>query len=508
MSKAKNIQLIEEIRKLKQDEVDFSKSKKDRNKLGQFSTPRLLADEILAYAKENGPKKNVKFFDPAFGMGSFYTALVKAFGPNHDALGFEIDKDYFSASREVWKDYDKLSIKKVDFTLENPSEYDKANLLVCNPPYIRHQHISQDTKNHLKLATKSLSGKDISGLAGLHAYFMLLSHQWLEKDGLAIWLVPSEILEVNYGKSIREYLLDDVNLDRVHFFDQADGKFSDALVSSCVIVYRKNNTSIKSGVKITFGNSFLHPDLENILDKKTLKEKNKWSKHLITKSTKKERAVLIHTEGKKIGDVFSIKRGIATGDNSFFVLDKESALKLEIPKKYLRNILPPSRYLKGDVIHLDKDGFLDTEKKFVLLDIDLPLDQIKHLYPKLHEYLLEGIDKGIDKGYLASRRAPWYSQEKRAAPRFFVRYMNRESKKEGTHHSIFIKNEADAIATNSYLMLYEKPQGLFESTPDLEGVWTWLRKGLDKTLYRYGRTYGGGLVKFEPNELKEIPIFS
>ena len=37
--------------------------------------------------------------------------------------------------------------------------------------------------------------------------------------------------------------------------------------------------------------------------------------------------------------------------------------------------------------------------------------------------------------------------------------------------------------------------------------WLWLRKGLDKTLYRYGRTYGGGLVKFEPNELKEIPIF-
>jgi tRNA1(Val) A37 N6-methylase TrmN6 len=499
MTLIKNLQLIEETRQLKQDEVDFSKSKKDRNKLGQFSTPRKLADDILSYAKKIHPSKKIKLFDPAFGMGSFYTAALKAFGPKVNTLGFEIDNEYYSASKDVWKEFESLEIIKTDFTKESPEAFGKANLIVCNPPYIRHQHLAQGMKDQLRVLSKKSSGKDISGLAGLHAHFMLLSHQWLEEDGVAIWLVPSEILEVNYGSAIREYLLENVDLQRIHFFNHAEGKFSDALVSSCVIAYRKSKPKNIAKVQITFGNDFLHPESKSAIHSRDLALRNKWSKHLLDD--------LHPVSNKKLGDVFSIKRGIATGDNSFFILTKEQALDLEIPKKYLRNVLPASRYLKGDVVRLDTDGFLDTEKKLVLLDVDLPLEQIKKLYPKLYLYLLAGIEKGIDKGYLASRRSLWYSHEKRESPKFFVRYMNRESKKEGSHHSIFVKNESDAIATNSYLMLYEKPQQLFQDANNTESVWSWLRKGLDKTLYRYGRTYGGGLVKFEPNELKEIPIF-
>jgi predicted RNA methylase len=358
MKQPKDIQLVEERRQLKQNEVDSSKSKLDRNKLGQFSTPRKLADELLLYAKTLKQFKQVNFFDPAFGMGSFYTALIKAFGRNADALGFEIDKDYFAAAREVWRDYDALKIKNVDFTFEQPSDYQKANLLICNPPYIRHQHMDAKTKNRLKTAAFEATGESLSGLAGLHAYFMLLSHKWLEENGIAIWLVPSEILEVNYGKSIRDYLLNTVSLDRIHFFDHTDGKFEDALVSSCVIVYRKGLPLADPGVKVT------------------------------------------------------------------------------------------------------------------------------------------------------SRRQPWYSQEKREAPKYFVRYMNRETKSDNSHHTIFIKNESDAIAANSYLMLYEKPTELFSTAPTEKDLWSFLSKGLDKTLYRYGRTYGGGLVKFEPNELRNIPLYT
>ncbi|MEO5499394.1 MAG: hypothetical protein ABIR46_02760 [Candidatus Saccharimonadales bacterium] len=84
--------------------------------------------------------------------------------------------------------------------------------------------------------------------------------------------------------------------------------------------------------------------------------------------------------------------------------------------------------------------------------------------------------------------------------------MNRERKEHTGNHFIFIKNESDAIAANSYLMLYEKPADLITHTQDDKKVWNLLSKGLDRTLYRYGRTYGGGLVKFEPSELKELPI--
>ena len=34
---------------------------------------------------------------------------------------------------------------------------------------------------------------EISGLAGLYCYFLLLCHDWMEDQGLAIWLIPSEV---------------------------------------------------------------------------------------------------------------------------------------------------------------------------------------------------------------------------------------------------------------------------------------------------------------------------
>jgi hypothetical protein len=489
----------EAMRQREQNAIDASKAKKDRNKMGQFSTPRHLADELLTFAKKRLESRKIQFFDPAFGMGSFYAAFIKEFGINAKALGFETDSDYYSASKKVWSAYKNLTLREADFTTQTPGSFG-ADLIVCNPPYIRHQHIQQQEKQRLQQLSEKVSGQKISGLAGMHAYFVLLTHAWLKEHGLAIWLVPSEILEVNYGRSIREYLLGNVSLERIHFFDHANGKFDDALVSSCIIVYRKEAPT-NGTVAITSGDSFASPISQKHITRTRLENSDKWSKYLLESDSK-----ATSTAKKTLGDFFLIKRGIATGNNEFFILDKERALELEVPRQYLRNILPSSRYLPEHTVRFDEDGFLAVEKKYVLLDIDLPLAQIKSDYPKLYGYLLAGMDQGFHESYLTSRRTPWYSQEKREPAKFFVRYMNRETKNSDGLHPIFIKNEADAIATNSYLMLYEKPAGLFDSATSDTELWDILKVGLDKAMYQYGRTYGGGLVKFEPNELKNIPI--
>lgn len=492
---------IEKKRIILQKAVDDSKSKLERNMLGQFATPRLLADELLEYARTQLPGNKVSFFDPAFGTGSFYTAFLKSFKGEIKGLGIEIDADYYKVAREVWKGVDSLEIENTDFTLADPKTHKQADLLVCNPPYSRHHHLSKDMKKRVNEKINKTLGIQVSGLAGLHFYFMLLCHEWMKQNGLAIWLVPSEILEVNYGKEIRKYLLNRVDLERIHFFEHSDVQFLDALVSSCVIVFRNDKPTTNKKIEITVGD-FKEPTLRYKLARQKLDPEQKWSKHLLTKVETKP----VSEEGAKLGDLFTVKRGIATGDNSYFILDKEKALQLEIPRKYLQNILPPSRYLKGDVVNPDEDGFLDVEKKLVVLNIDLSIDVIKREYPILYMYLQEGIAKGVNKGYLASKRSPWYSQEKRTSPKYFVRYMSRERKEQTDNHMIFIKNNSDAIAANSYLMLYKKPIDMFSSYQDDKKVWKLLSLGLNRSLYRFGRTYGGGLVKFEPSELKELPI--
>lgn len=496
---------IENIRYKGQLNIDNSKPRSVRYKLGQFSTPRNLADEILEYSKELNVAKKIKFFDPAVGTGSFYTGLLNAYGQDvESALGFEIDEDYYRVGKDTWKSYEKLQIIHGDFVQAKPEELNrKFNLLVCNPPYTRHHQINSEMKLQLKELVNHKFPYKLSGLSGLHIYFMLLSNEWMEKDGVSIWLVPSEILEVNYGKIIKEYLLNDVELLRIHFFDKSDVQFSDALVSSCVIAFRHVKPDKNKQVEFSSGGSLLSPSTSRSITKSDLRLSDKWSRYLINQPDNKPN--LNKPFGKQyfLGDYFDVKRGIATGDNNFFVLDKDEAQSLGIPKKYLRNILPSSRYLSNGVITMDNDGYLDTEKKLVLLDIDLSLDEIKLSYPKLHDYLISGIEGGVSVKYLTSRRKPWYSQEKRNPPEYFVRYMTREN--EGLNKkSILIKNEADAVATNTYLMIYKKLQPPLDSDVANETIWTKLIEKLSENISSLGRTYGGGLVKFEPSELKQV----
>ena len=84
----------------------------------------------------------------------------------------------------------------------------RFNLIICNPPYVRHHHLGNGDKSRLQIHTLQASGMKISGLAGLYCYFLGLSHAWMTDGGVAGWLIPSEFMDVNYGQAVKRYLLD------------------------------------------------------------------------------------------------------------------------------------------------------------------------------------------------------------------------------------------------------------------------------------------------------------
>ena len=161
-----------------------------------------------------------------------------------------------------------------DFTDLEPVE--KVNLILANPPYVRHHYIS----NKLELVGKVLdkTGIKLSGLSGLYIYFILLSHDWLEDGGIACWLIPSEFLDVNYGKKLKDYLLKDVTTLKIHRFDTAQSKFSDALVSSAVVWYKKNPPPLNHQINFTFGESISDPIISKKVNSEDLVNESKWSR--------------------------------------------------------------------------------------------------------------------------------------------------------------------------------------------------------------------------------------
>ncbi|WP_293057116.1 MULTISPECIES: hypothetical protein [unclassified Moorena] len=68
---------LESRRQEIQVELDSLKTQEERNIMGQFSTPIALAKDIITHAKNLMPKGvKIRFIDPAFGTGVFFSALT------------------------------------------------------------------------------------------------------------------------------------------------------------------------------------------------------------------------------------------------------------------------------------------------------------------------------------------------------------------------------------------------------------------------------------------------
>jgi adenine-specific DNA-methyltransferase len=207
-----------------------------------------------------------------------------------------------------------------------------------------------------------------------------------------------------------------------------------------------------------------------------------------------------------LGDLFDIKRGIATGSNEYFMLTAERIAELELPRKFCRPILPSPRYLDGDEIAADKAGNPILVKPLFLLDCRLPEEEVKARYPRLWAYYEHGRDE-MSKRYLCKTRSPWYAQENRLPSPFLCTYMGRGSK--GSHQPFrFILNHSSAIVANSYLVLYPKAHLTEQLRRDrslARKLWQALNSISAHVLTEEGRVYGGGLHKMEPKELANVP---
>jgi hypothetical protein len=102
-------------------------------------------------------------------------------------------------------------------------------------------------------------------------------------------------------------------------------------------------------------------------------------------------------------------------------------------------------------------------------------------------------EKGANRGYVASHRKAWWSVGLRSPAPIISTYMARRA-------PAFILNKADARHINI-------AHGLYPRDPMTEKVRTSLVHFLQTNIsQRSGRTYAGGLTKFEPREMERLIV--
>lgn len=493
---------LENQRQIIQAKLDALKTPKERNILGQFATPIALANSILKHTQKLLPKNSqIRFLDPAIGTGSFYSALNNTFDSSRIevAVGYEIDKHYAKPVAELWSQT-KLNYQLADFTKVEPpaKEKQKYNLIICNPPYVRHHYINRG-KKQLKIEALDAAGMNLSGLAGLYCYFIAFAHRWMQSNCVAVWLIPSEFMDVNYGQAIKDYLLNQVTLLQIHRFDPIEIQFDDALVSSVIIWFKNEKPTANHKVKFSFGGTIERPARERQIATRILYEERKWTRFPLLDKRIKSRTL-------KLGDFFAVKRGIATGDNKFFIKSFEDLKELDLPLQEFRPILPSPRYLDKTEIDADRQGYPIIENRLFVLDCKLSISEIQKNYPNLHDYLQKGIQNGVLERYICKNRKIWYAQESRSESYFYCTYIGRSDKKNKKPFR-FILNYSKAIVTNSYLILYPKNH-LARKIEDEPIILNQIKESLNristKTMLEEGRVYGGGMHKLEPKELCNV----
>lgn len=458
--------------------------------LGQYFTPIALAEDIVHSSKAFFPA-HPSILEPAYGQGVFLHALKNEDVDYYDFLGVEIDCSLNNT-------YSKHLIN-ADFTKLQPScQYD---VVITNPPYTRHHLIDKEYKMNMLTTIERDTQIKLSGLSGLHCYFMLLSDKWLKKNGIGVWLLPAEFLDVNYGEQIKKYLINNVQLLQIHLYDTNTASlFPEATVSSCVVVYRKKACYEKThSVSFTFGKSMSNPTIINTILAEELIAKDKWSVYFKEKENRKK-----ISQGAKLSDFFDVKRGIATGFNSFFILSKEKVAQLGLPFECFTPIVENTKSLSSSIIEYDNFGNPMSLDRYVL-NTNLSIEQIETQYPNLYLYLQHGIEIGALDRYIIKNRKVWYKQEDRQPAPFLCTYISRNN----TTGMRFIWNKGTAIATNNFLMLYPKnclKKAIKESKVSLEEIFKRLSSIDADTLYTQSRDYATGLKKFEPSELGNVTI--
>lgn len=487
----------------------------DKHKIrSDFITPPEYAKEMAEFALQYfDPKTEIHFGDSSIGTGNLFFALKRAVERSEEkyniksAIGIDISE---TMVRESFSKYNKrgLDIIYGDALLIDYSSIKQRNLMLVNPPYNRHEYFTDHYLSLVKKIAERNLNISLSKDADIFVYHLLIVDQWLQHNGIAVWLLPSSFLYTNYAKSIRKYLTEKVTLLKIHIYDDEIKQFDKTYINTSLIVFKKA-TPLKDNL-VEISSSKLKNNQEFTYQKVDLdflmQHIDNWRTALFKKDINYAQHNIFFS------DLFEIKRGLATGANSFFVLTREQAYDYGIPDFALKPILPKARYLKTTTIDCDANGFPILNQSLVLIDSDLEEDKIKKAYPAFYNYLEKAKEKdkfgiSIIERTLVRTRKPWYKQEYRAPAPFLLTYMGRP-KKDNAPSLYFIRNKSKAVALNTYILLYPKKwlQELLDKDSKLYDELFDSLKESAELISSQTRIYSGNLQKLEPGSLKKLPI--
>ncbi|MEQ8787529.1 MAG: N-6 DNA methylase [Pirellulaceae bacterium] len=453
----------------------------ERREQGATYTPAAIVRAMVDWASEDGPPRRV--VDPGVGSGRFLLQAAKAFS-RAELVGIELDPlaallaRANLAARRLQR---RARVELCDFrdAAGVLPPIDGPTLFLGNPPYVRHHRIDKTWKAWLAEKSRGLNVPG-SGLAGLHAYFFLATALLGRPGDRGMFITAAEWLDVNYGALVRRLLLDRLGGRRLVLIEPKAMPFPDAATTAVIAQFtiEARPTSV-SFQRIENLDALAKPPRGAKIGRARLQDESRWSQ-LIHASRRPPQGFV------ELGEICRVHRGQVTGANRVWIAGELGA---GLPESVLFPSVTRAKEL------FQAEGVLnDTRQLRRVIDLPVDLDTLTTGERRSVELFLKQAKRaGADETYIARNRRAWWSVGLRQPAPILATYMARRP-------PAFVRNLTDARHLNIAHGLYPRERlGDAALTRLCDHLST--NVALDQ-----GRTYAGGLTKFEPKELERLTV--
>ncbi len=453
-----------------------------RKDYGQFFTPSLVASIMAKWVTENKPRK---ILDPAFGLGIFYQEIRQLnLAYQWHFTAYEIDNNILSYLDSI-ENHNNLIIFNQDYLVSDINYYDA---IICNPPYMRFQKFIN--RHEILPKIEQQICKKLGGYSNIASIFLIKALQELKSNGRLAFILPFEFFNTGYGKEIKKMLIEKHLLKQIIIFANEKDIFPDATTTICILLCQ--NDHLKQDIKITnINNTQEIKEISNIsdyyhhqLNHTQLPPQKKWTPIILSLLSEQKLP-----EGFcKLSEYGTFKRGIATGANDFFALNKSKIEQLQLNDNNVCLCITKSNLIKK-AIFTDKDIelLIKQDKPIYCLNIKETNNQA------ILNYLKLGEEKGYHERYLTKNRQPWYKLEKREPAPILFGVFNRGRLK-------VIRNFTNIINFTCYHGFYPN---LFGNNL-IDKLFIYLISDIGQDIIKMNkRSYGNNLDKFEPGDLND-----
>jgi adenine-specific DNA-methyltransferase len=447
-----------------------------RRDLGATYTPSGIIQAMLAWAQDQ--ESPARVVDPGVGSARFLVRAASVF-PQAQLIGVEIDplaaliaratlaaRGFGHRTRIILGDYLQTNLGARGRTL-----------FIGNPPYVRHHLIEPRWKAWLVQKAREF-GLQASQLAGLHVYFFLATVLNARAGDCGALITAAEWLDVNYGKLLRDLFLGKLGGEGIVLIEPAAAPFPDAASTAAITFFRVGTRPASVRLRRIKRLKDLR-DLGGgrLVRRERLQSERRWSR--LTFVARECPGGFV-----ELGELCRVHRGQVTGANRLWIAGEHTT---ELPERVLFPSITKARELimAGKVLE-------DSSRLRRVVDLPEDLGEFAgEDRTAVDRFLRLAQKRGGDKGYIASHRRTWWSVGLHKAAPILATYMARRP-------PAFVRNIASAQHINIAHGLY--PRGLL-SEIQLRALVDHLSTG---TSVIDGRTYAGGLTKFEPGEMERL----